>query len=116
MNRAKASANRPKVSGSMPRRLTNLRRAASGWSRRSVRSSTSRSTARPARRSRRGWLDGVGSDTAGSLAAGGAVPRALRAGQTLGLVMPLLTPVLGEDVVQHIVDSDRAEQASLVVG
>src|SRR3954449_9410014 len=33
----------------------------------------------------------------------------------MGHLVPLLTPVIGEDVVEHVVDRDRPDEAALLV-
>src|SRR5664279_3902336 len=119
MNRARFSDSRPKVSGSMSRLN---RRPLLGWSsRRRVGASA---TARSGRscRTRGGQLALLGRHRSQNRSAPAdlAVPAGMAA--HLGVVLAgavvgqaLFPPVVGQQVVEHVVDGDGTEQVLLVV-
>src|SRR3954454_13544846 len=92
MKRAKFSANRPKVSASTCGRRTSWRRTSRGWSSRGP---------RPSRRGSRGR----------SARATGAASAAHPTGGAAGGV----APVLGQQVVEEVVDGDRTNQVAVLV-
>src|SRR6476469_7752443 len=102
MNRANRSESRPNASGSTLGRLISARRTSRGWSSRGVRPRGSRATT-----ARLGLL---------ALGLGGgrrARPRLLR--PWVPQRLRGLAPVGGQDVVEHVVDGDGAEQVAVDV-
>src|SRR5689334_19132101 len=104
MKRAKLSANRPNISGSYSGRLTSWRLVSRGTSSRGAREEDedANGVRRPAWRS-------------SSRTSSRAMSSSLGGGDHAGLDRSLLPPVLGEDVVEHVVDRHDAEQVTVLV-